>query len=202
MKKILLIIGIISFVMNTNAQSKREDWNTKKAKTWFEAGEWKNGWKIGAHPATDIKEFAYQYHKNKELWDKAFTFLKNTNLDTLSVGKHVLDGDNLFISVTEAPTKDFEATKWEAHKKYIDVQYIIKGKEKMGVVDVTKVTAIDPFNETKDVGFYTAPEKDAKYYEATPEAYLIFFPCDAHRPSIKVEGCDTTKKLVVKIKAN
>ncbi len=181
---------------------KREDWTLKKAKIWFEAGEWKNAWKIVPHPSVNIQELAYQYHKNKILWDKVFTYLNNTKLDTLSPGKYVLDGENLFITVSEGPLKDFEVTKWEAHKKYIDIQYVILGKEKMGMVPIQKVSVLEIFDHTKDLGFYTAPEDEAKYYEATPEAFLIFFPGDAHRPSIKIPGFDADKKLVVKIKAD
>jgi YhcH/YjgK/YiaL family protein len=187
---------------NVSGQAKREDWTSKKANTWLKEKEWKNGWKVEAHPSVNAQEFAYQYHKNRAIWDKVFTFLKNTNLDTIAPGKYVIDGDNAFVSVSEAPVKEFEATKWEAHKKYIDIQYIIRGKEKMGVVAIDKVKPIDKFDDAKDLGFYTAPESEAKYYEANPEAFLVFFPADAHRPCIKIEGTDTDKKLVVKIKAD
>ena len=181
---------------------KREDWTTKNAKTWLETGDWKSGLTLKAHPSINAQEFAFQYHKNKELWDKAFAFLKNNKLDTLAPGKYVIDGDNLFVSVTEGPTKDLEAARWEAHKKYIDIQYIIVGKEKMGVMPVDKASIVNNFDDVKDIGFYTAEEKDAVYHEATPEAFLIFFPDDAHRPGIKIEGTDSNKKLVVKIKAD
>lgn len=187
---------------NLSGQSvTRDSWTEKKAKEWLDKGEWKNGWKVSAHPSVNAKEFAYQYHLNKALWDKAFEFLKNTDLDTISPGKYILDGENLFVSVTESAIKPFEETKWEAHKKYIDIQYVIQGKEKMGIIPVEKVSVLDIFDEAKDLGFYTAPEKEAKYHEATPEAFLVFFPGDAHRPAIRVAGFDANKKLVVKIKA-
>jgi YhcH/YjgK/YiaL family protein len=157
---------------------------------------------VEAHPSIDAQEFAYQYHTNKALWDKAFAFLKSADLETIAPGKYVVDGDNVFISVTEGPTKDPEAARWEAHKKYIDIQYVIKGKEKMGVVPIEKAVVTVNFDTTKDIGFYTAPDKDSEYYEASSKAFLIFFPNDVHRPGIKVAGFDATKKLVVKIVAN
>ncbi|NJK98480.1 MAG: DUF386 domain-containing protein [Bacteroidales bacterium] len=207
MKKLIFIILILTLAMTEgemlNAQSvKRDDWTSNKANSWLNTGDWKNGWKPNIHPSVNTVEFAYQYHKNKALWDKAFAYLSSTNLDTLSVGKHILDGENLFISVTEAPVKDFEATKWEAHKKYIDIQYVIRGKEKMGIIPVEKTEADQPFDTAKDIGFYQADEAAAKYYEANPEVFLIFFPGDAHRPGIKIAGTDSDKKLVIKIKAD
>lgn len=204
-KQLLLIIGItlIMSLESINGQSvKREDWTLKKAESWMKSDDWKNSMKLDVHPSVDVQEFAYQYHKNKPYWDKAFEFLKNTRFDTLSVGKHILDGENVFVSVMEGPTKKPEDAKWEAHRKYIDIQYVISGKESMGVVALEKAKIIDTFNNEKDIAFYTASEKDAKYNEANPKAFLIFFPADVHRPGIKIEGCDATKKLVVKIKAD
>ena len=206
MKKLLLLIFGITIMMSQesiNGQSvKREDWPLKKSESWVKAGDWKKGMKLDVHPSVNAQEFAYQYHKNKAYWDKAFEFLKNTKLDTLSVGKHILDGENVFVSVMEGPTKKFEDAKWEAHRKYIDIQYVITGKETMGAVPLDKAKIIDSFNSEKDIAFYTANEKDARYNEANPKAFLIFFPVDVHRPGIKIEGCDATKKLVVKIKAD
>jgi YhcH/YjgK/YiaL family protein len=177
-----------------------ENWTKEKAAKWFNGNEWLNGLKLKAHQSTDQLEFARQYHKNKALWDKAFAFLKNTNLDTISVGKHVIDGDNLYASVTEAPTKDFDKTKWESHKKYADIQYIIKGKEKMGVAPLSATSVVTPYDETKDVAFYNS--NDGKFYEAQPGTFFIFFPQDAHRPSTKIEGCESDKKIVLKVKLN
>lgn len=202
MKKIsifCIIILLLGFLHNINAQS-RKDWPLKKAEKWVMDLSWKKNFKAMPHSSIDVHELAYQYHKNPELWEKAFTFLANTNLDTLSVGKHKLSGDDLFVSVSQEPVKDLENTKWEAHQKYIDIQYVIVGKEKMGKINRDKTTTIVAYDDSKDIGFYSAPESEATYYEASPAVFLIFFPKDAHRPGIKINGYDTDKKLVVKIK--
>jgi biofilm protein TabA len=177
-------------------------WTKEKAIQWFNTGEWKNGLSLNVYEYIDLQEFAKQYHNNKTLWDKAFAYLKNTNLDTIAPGKYTLVGDDLYVSITEGFSKPFEETKWEAHKKYIDIQHVIKGKEKMGVAPFSKTSVLEVFNDTKDVGFYTVPEGDGKYYEATPRNFLIFFPCEAHRPSIRIEGNDIVKKIVIKVKAD
>jgi YhcH/YjgK/YiaL family protein len=167
---------------------------------WFNSREWANGLKLDAHKSTDIKEFYSQYAKNKAYWDKAFAYLRDTDLENVASGKYNLDGDNVYVSVTEGPTKTFENTKWEAHRKYIDIQYVVRGKEQMGVAPLSKAVNIEPYNSDKDIGFYQVPEDDCKYYVAEPGTFLIFFPQDAHRPSIKTEGTDADKKIVIKIK--
>lgn len=172
----------------------------KSADQWVKAGTWANGLKLKSHKSVNSIEFAQQYSKNKMAWDKAFEFLKNTDLDTIKPGKYVLDGENVFVSVTEEPTKELGNAKWESHHKYIDLQYVIKGEEKMGIAPVSAAKPIAEFDDKKDVGFYMSLAKSEKYYVAKPGTFFLFFPADAHRPSIKVKGCDTDKKLVVKIK--
>jgi len=185
------------------AQTSNNGTFTKQsADKWVKAGTWANGCKLKAHKSVNSIEFAEQYSKNKVYWDKAFDFLKNTDLDTLKPGKYVLDGENVFVSVTEGPTKAFVDSKWEAHHKYIDLQYIIKGKEKMGIAPIETAVPKTEFDETKDVGFFDTSAKASKYYVAKPGTFFLFFPSDAHRPSIRVKGFDTDKKLVVKIKVS
>lgn len=197
---VLLLIAFFVMSIGASCQSQTGRWTKEDAAKWFNGGEWLGGLKLKAHESTNQIEFATQYHKNKMLWDKAFAFFKNTNLDTIRPGKYPIDGDNLFASVTENPTKDFDKTKWESHKKYIDIQYVIKGKEKMGVVPVSTATVVTPYDETKDIAFYSS--NDGKFYEAQPGTFFIFFPQDAHRPNTRVEGFDSDKKIVLKVRVN
>ena len=197
----VFVISIFLIHSGAKAQALFSDvWTKERASQWFSKGQWLNGLNLKAYEAIDQVEFAIQYHKNKKLWDKAFTYLKQTNLDSIAPGKYLIAGDSVYASVTAGPTKDFENTKWEAHKKYIDIQYVIKGNEKMGKAPVSLAKVITPYDETKDVAFYDVSQ--GKFYEALPGTFLIFFPKETHRPGIKMEGCDKDKKVVIKIMAN
>jgi YhcH/YjgK/YiaL family protein len=149
------------------------------------------------HSSIDILEFAKLYHKNSRIWNKAFEFLRNTNLDTISPGKYQILGDSVFASITENPTKTMDQSKWEFHKKYTDIQLVAKGKEKIGVTPVQNVIITDAFNESKDIAFGTYNKGD--YYDIEPGVFLLFFPTDGHRPGLKLEGCDKNKKVVIKV---
>jgi YhcH/YjgK/YiaL family protein len=144
-----------------------------------------------------VVEFARQYHLNKEYWDKAFAFLKNQDLNKIAKGKYPIDGENVFASVTEDPSKDFDKTNWESHKKYIDLQYVINGQELIGVYPVSKSTVTKEYDDKKDAANYKA---DGKTYPATPGTFFLFFPGDAHRPNITPGGNKVVKKIVIKIK--
>lgn len=199
MKKVsvykIALLAIICFISTAaSAQMSESD-----AKAWVKNGEWRNGLMLNMYAGLNNAEFAKQYQRNKVYWDKAFAFLRTTQLDTLSVGKHVIDGDNVFVTVSEGPTKDYDKTGWEAHRKYLDVHLMIRGKERIGVMNPTNARITNPYDETKDVGNFD-PATKGDYYVADPNTMLILFPLDSHRPSIHVDGYDTVKKLVVKIK--
>lgn len=156
-----------------------------------------NSLSIRPHSSVNQAEFQRQYAAYKDLWDQSFEFLRSHDLSNLSPGKYPIAGDSAFVSVTFGPEKEFEATKWESHRKYIDIQYISKGKEKIGVADVANATVTNPYNEARDVANYSA---EGEYFIADPSSFFVFFPQDAHRPSIKVEEGDV-RKVVVKILA-
>jgi YhcH/YjgK/YiaL family protein len=199
----LFSIGLMILVNgNLFAQTSHDkSADMKKAKEWFSSREWANGSSIKAHQSVNILEFSRQYHLNKTYWAEAFDFLKNTNLDTLSPGKYNIDGSNVYALVTDGPTKAFEDTKWENHRNFIDVQYVVRGREKMGMAPLSKATVTEPYNDEKDIAFSSVPDNECDYYVAVPGTFLIFFPQDAHRPAIRAEGSDTVKKVVIKIRA-
>ena len=190
-KKSLLLFSFLLVTLVALAQS---TWTEKSASKWLKKGDWKSGLNLNVHSSVNKVTFAEQYHKNKAAWDKAFAFLRDSNLAALSVGKHVIDGDNVYATVTEAPSKEFDKSAWESHRNYIDLQHVITGEEKIGVAPVSSATIIKPYDETKDLANYTA---DGKFYLATPDIFFLFFPGDAHRPNIKVDGYNVVKKIVI-----
>ena len=146
--------------------------------------DWKYGWTVSASPALDmdaLKEHQAQY---PERWKATFEYLKNTDLSKLSPGEHKIIGREVYAIVSEYVPKEEAECNFEAHRKYIDFQYLISGKEKMGVTTLDKVAPIGEYDEKKDIIFFK-PDAPAIYEVATPEVFHIFFPKDAHRPSIK-----------------
>jgi YhcH/YjgK/YiaL family protein len=196
MKKIISLFTVLllfSLSMSVAAQTKEEDETNK----WFEKKEWLGGLELQPHKTVNKQELARQYNLNKAYWDKAFTFLKENDLQALAVGKHSIDSDNVYAIVTENPTKDYDSTKWESHRNYIDLQYVISGEEKIGVYPVKKLTVSMPYDASKDLANYSG---EGEIYTAVPGTFFLFFPSDAHRPTITTGGNKVDKKLVIKIR--
>jgi biofilm protein TabA len=199
MKRFFLIAAVLySFgFMNLSAQSASNDWSAHKAKKWFKKKEWLNGLSITPHSSIDKVQFARQYHLNQAYWDKAFAYLKNTDLKALSNGRHPIDGDNVYAIVTEAPGKDYDKTAFESHRKYIDLQYVITGEENMGKAPVTSVIVSKPYNQATDLANYSG---EGKIYTVPAGTFILFFPTDAHRPNITPGGNKVIKKIVIKVR--
>jgi YhcH/YjgK/YiaL family protein len=175
------------------------EWSSEKIDKWFAGKAYLNGWNVTPDASINKREFAIAYNRNKERWDKAFEYLKNTDLKSLENKRHDIDGDNIYAIVSEYLTKNIEDAKFEAHKKYVDIQYVISGSEQMSVTPATKLgEVLQPYDETKDLEFMTVSESTD--YVATPERFFLFFPSDLHRPSVKIGENAQVKKIVVKVK--
>ncbi|MEO6290099.1 MAG: YhcH/YjgK/YiaL family protein [Ginsengibacter sp.] len=198
MKNIISLLFVFFVIAISSRGFCQTDWSGQNAKKWFKQEEWLGGVKLKPHSSVNVKEFAKQYHLNKSYWDKAFAFIKNNDLENLPVGKYPIDDDNVFASITEDTTRDFDKTKWESHRRYIDLQYVIEGEEKIGVAEANKATVVVPYDEKKDLANYNA---EGPIYDAVPGTFFIFFSNDAHRPLITPGGNKVEKKLVIKIKA-
>jgi biofilm protein TabA len=198
--KIMVLSGFLSF-FGCNNSSDPSGWSKSKIDKWFEGGKWLNGWDIKPDLSINRKEFAVSYFRNRERWNQAFLFLKNNDLSKFEVKRYDIDGDNLYAAVNEYITKNKENADFEAHKKYIDIQYIISGKEFIGVAPMAmKKEILVPYDATKDIEFFTVT--DGAEYNALPDRFFIFFPSDAHRPNLKDKENSLVRKVVVKVKVD
>lgn len=198
--KIMILTSFLSFI-GCKSPTDPLTWSDKKISKWFEKGEWLNGWTVSPDASVNRKAFAVSYLKYKERWDKAFTFLNNSDLSKLELKRYDIDGDNLYATVSEYITKNEEDVKFEAHQKYIDIQYIVTGKEQIGIAPISlKKEVLVPYDATKDIELMTVTQgTDLK---AAPERFFIFFPSDAHNPGLKDGENSMVRKVVVKVKVD
>jgi biofilm protein TabA len=127
----------------------------------------------------------------------AFAWLRKTEPSGLVEGKQAIDGDDVFVLVQKTGSKPLESTKWEAHKKYADIQFVVHGTELMQFAPLEKVTTKDYVAEKDFV-----PLETKVWNEVTVSAgsFAVFLPTDAHRPGIQPAGEAPTYKLVVKVR--
>ena len=176
-------------------------WSNSKIDSWFEKGEWLNGWQVKPDASINRREFAISYFKQKERWDKAFTFLRDNDLAKMELKRYDIDGNNLYAPFSEYMSKDDTAARYEAHREYIDIQYVISGKELIGIAPLSDVKDIlVPYDAVKDIEFMTVNQ--IRNVPATPDRFFLFFPSDIHRPGLKDGENALVRKVVVKVKIN
>lgn len=127
----------------------------------------------------------------------ALKFLSETDFSKIELGRYELDGDNIFYMVQSYDT-DPDKTISEAHKKYIDIQYMVEGEEIIGVADISEDKELTEAKEENDVWFY-----DCKTEPLTLSAgkYMVLYPNDLHCPGVATKGkALTCRKVVVKVK--
>ena len=135
-------------------------------------------------------------NKIKELCPYAYDFIVN-KADSAAVGKYELE-NGAYISVQEYTTKARSEAKYEAHKKFIDVQLILSGKELIAVTPIEKMELKDEYNELKDVMFYHHNDECTDYLLEAGD-FLILYPQDVHMPGVCVNEKSPVRKIVVKV---
>ena len=145
----------------------------------------------------DKIENAHIYKNIGERISKSFEYIEVTDLKTMPAGKYLIDGENIFALVREYKTKSESQRKLEAHRKYIDVQYVISGEEFMGYVPLGNQQILEPYKEENDIVFFTG---DKSFIKITAGMFAIFFPEDVHMPGISTGKISDVKKLVIKVR--
>ena len=130
---------------------------------------------------------------------KAFDYLLKTDFEITAPGKYTIEGEDIFSIVQEYETLDSAAEKMESHRKYIDVQYIIKGTEQVGLALYSNQEVFTPYDaETDFILYNNQPDFFAKFSQGM---FMIFFPTDLHMPCIQTDKPLRVKKVVVKVRA-
>ena len=101
--------------------------------------------------------------------------------------------------VSEYETKVKNEVGFEAHKKFIDIQYLLKGEERIACYPVEKLTESMPYSEEKDAAFYSEDGVKAQEMIIGNGYFAIFFPQDGHMPQLCVDEPEMVKKVVVKV---
>ena len=146
---------------------------------------------------TDKLERAQTYDKLGAGIAAGLAFLRRTDLATLTTGKHVIDGDKLFAIVQEYDTLDAYSEKMEAHKKYIDIQYLCTGRELVGLALLDGQMPSQPYSEKEDYMLFD--ERPDYFAPLGNDTFMIFYPTDLHMPCIRMEVAARVRKIVVKV---
>ncbi len=131
---------------------------------------------------------------------EALEYLATTDFAKMPDGKYKLDGPRMFALVQRYRPKPLTEIAWEAHREFIDVQYIGAGAERMGYVPLSNLLPIkQDYDPDRDIIFY---EAQGDLFTVSEGSFVVFAPEDVHAPALAVDRPDAVGeilKVVVKI---
>jgi biofilm protein TabA len=126
---------------------------------------------------------------------RAFDFIRQSDLASIAVGKYEIDGQKLFALVQQYETKRKEDAKWEAHRRFIDIQYVVQGAENIGYANLRQLTQ-GSYDSDRD---FLPLHGEGDFLALQEGHFIILLPEDAHMPGIASASPTPVKKVVIKI---
>lgn len=125
----------------------------------------------------------------------ALKFMAETDFTSVALGRYELDGDNIYYMVQNYDTNP-DKTVAEAHKKYIDIQYIVKGREVIAVAPIQTEKKLTDAKEEKDVWHY---ECETQPVVLSDGDFMVLYPSDLHLPGKAADKPENVLKVVLKV---
>lgn len=146
-----------------------------------------------------IKNLESEMVKFPEAINKALKFIKENDIVHMEPGKYEIDGEKIFALVQTYKSKPKSECRPETHAKFLDVQYIAKGKEYMGYNAFgPELEVVEDCLADRDVAFYKNVPYETKVV-LSEGMYAVLYPNDVHAPGCMIEKAEDVIKVVVKI---
>lgn len=128
---------------------------------------------------------------------ECFDYAKKNNLADWEKGRHDIDGDRIYVNIVEYTTTTPEERFWEAHKYYLDVHVMLRGTEQIDLNFIQNMELKD-FVEADDFLPMEGGKKASVILQDGD--FLICYPSDGHRTAVAVNGSETIKKAIFKVR--
>lgn len=130
---------------------------------------------------------------------KAITYLREHDFTKMEPGVYEIDGNDIYAQVFDVVTGSVEEKRPEVHEHFLDVQYLVSGRERLGFTIDTGNYVVAEHIKERDLIFYKEVENEG-FIEAAPGCFCVFFPSDVHRPAVASGEPMEIRKVVIKIR--
>ena len=135
------------------------------------------------------------YYNISDNLKKGFEWIRKNDLKNMQDGKYEISNE-IYANLQSYLTKD--SAPYEAHRDYIDIQYMVTGEEISGVTDYSNCKTEKEYNKENDIEFLSY-EGQEEFYKIKEGEFFVFFPHDAHKPALKNIENKNVKKVIVKV---
>lgn len=145
-----------------------------------------------------------QYAINYPMWDSVLIWISRHDVEHMPAGKYYVCDSLVMIRIMDGNTR--AESKIEAHRRFVDLQWTVCGKEIYTLWDEDDIEPINEYDRKKDVQHFRA--KDGKSHvvvESDPKTVFLFFPDQPHQamlcphPEDEASCARPVRKVVAKI---
>lgn len=144
----------------------------------------------------DLLTNAHRYEGLGPRFQRAFDFLRQTDLAALPLGIHEIEGRALYVNVQAFTTRPLAEGRWEAHRRYLDLHYLLEGGERIGYAPAECLT---PGDYDAEGDYMPLTGEPSALVSVSSGAFVLVWPDEAHMPSLAVDDPAPLRKVVVKI---
>jgi len=128
---------------------------------------------------------------------KGLEYLRSAGA-SLADGRHEIDGEKVFARVSSYRTREKSSTSFEAHRRYIDVQCLLAGRETLYWMPEGQGALLKEYSVDKDVELRADEERDSAVL-LEPGSFAMLFPGEPHLPGCHYAGPEDVRKIVIKV---
>jgi YhcH/YjgK/YiaL family protein len=130
---------------------------------------------------------------------RAVAFLRRADVAGLPDGRLDIDADRVFALVQRYETVAEDAPRFEGHRRYIDVQYLVAGEEVVGWAPAARMAVTAPYDAAQEACFGTVAAGDWSRVLLRAGEVAVLHPEDAHAPKLAAGRPSPVHKIVVKV---
>lgn len=146
-----------------------------------------------------LKNFSKYSVFTEDTTKKIVDFLAKADMN-LPIGRNEIDGDKLFASVQSYTTRDLEASVYEVHHEFVDIQLILAGEESLYYTTDEDVKVTKEYASEGDCALFAFKKETATMLNLQLGDFAIFLPYELHMPCVdSLNGKKEIRKIVVKI---
>lgn len=143
------------------------------------------------------RQHSQQYAGISPRLDCALAYLQSHDLSSMEPGRYPIQGDDVWLRISDNHTKPESEALYEAHDQFIDIQMVVRGQEIIRCA----------FRRDMEGVMESHPERDISYYQGVGQPvllsagdFLILFPDDVHAPSLCVDTPADVRKALFKVR--
>ncbi len=124
-------------------------------------------------------------------------FLQQAKPD-IEIGEYPINS-NVKAIVSEYNTVEVFERGYEAHKHVIDIQYPIRGLERVKWSPIEDMEVNIPYDSVKDRTFFKSHSPQGTNVDIGNGIFAIMFPNDGHSPQHYITNFEFIKKITIKV---